>query len=210
MFVEKVDWDKRYVDSDTPWDSGTPSQGLTGFLKEGFVKPGRVLELGCGTGTNAIFLAEHGFDVTAVDLSSTAIKIANEKARNAGYKITFIEADVTALPELGAPFPFVFDRGTYHVVRGINLKGLQSALAKVVACGGYYLALAGNANEDGPAEKGPPRVTSSELCAELEGENFDLVRLEESNFHGVRIEGQEYTPLAWKAILRRREANRHT
>jgi hypothetical protein len=46
----QVDWDQRYSQSDTPWDSGVPSQHLKSFLAEGKVKPGRVLELGCGTG----------------------------------------------------------------------------------------------------------------------------------------------------------------
>ncbi|MBY0547318.1 MAG: class I SAM-dependent methyltransferase [Candidatus Obscuribacterales bacterium] len=206
--MEKVDWDQRYVDSNTPWDSGTPSEVLSAFLDDENVQPGRALELGCGTGTNAIFLAQRGFEVTAVDLSATAIKMAKEKAEKAGCNVNFVQADVTALPDIGAPFPFVFDRGTYHVVRGINLEGLQSTLSHVVARGGFYLVLAGSANENAPPDNGPPRVTAHDLCRELEGTAFDLVRLEESNFHGIRIEGQEYKPVAWKAILRRREIDR--
>lgn len=206
--MEKVDWDQRYVDSNTPWDSGTPSEVLAAFLDDGFVKPGRVLELGCGTGTNAIFLAQRGFDVTAVDLSATAINKAKEKAKETGCNVNFIQADVTALPDVGAPFPFVFDRGTYHVVRGINLEGLQSTLSQVVARGGYYLVLAGNANEDAPPEQGPPRVTAHDLCRELEGDAFDLVSLQESVFHGIRVEGREIKPVAWEAILRRRVTDR--
>src|SRR5271167_3796183 len=50
----QVDWDQRYIQSDTPWDSGIPSQHLKSFLAESKVQPGRVLELGCGSGTNAI------------------------------------------------------------------------------------------------------------------------------------------------------------
>lgn len=206
--MEKVDWDQRYVDSNTPWDSGTPSEVLTAFLEEGLVKPGRALELGCGTGTNAIFLAQRGFEVTAVDLSAVAINKAKEKAKQAGCNVNFVQADVTALPDVGAPFPFVFDRGTYHVVRGINLEGLQKTLSQVVAPGGYYLVLVGNANEDAPPEQGPPRVTSHDLCRELENEGFDLVSLQESVFHGIRVEGREIIPVAWKAILRRRQTDR--
>lgn len=206
--MEKVDWDQRYVDSNTPWDSGTPSEVLTAFLEEGLVKPGRALELGCGTGTNAIFLAQRGFEVTAVDLSAVAINKAKEKAKQAGCNVNFVQADVTALPDVGAPFPFVFDRGTYHVVRGINLEGLQKTLSQVVAPGGYYLVLVGNANEDAPPAQGPPRVTSHDLCRELENEGFDLVSLQESVFHGIRVEGREIIPVAWKAILRRRQTDR--
>lgn len=203
------DWNQRYIDLDTPWDSGVPSEELKAILSEGLITPCRVFEIGCGTGTNAIFLAQSGFDVTAVDLSEVAINRAKAKADAAGVKITFLQADVTSLPsEAGTEFPFVFDRGTYHIVRTVNLQSLQSTLAKLVAPDGYFVVLAGNANEDAPPEKGPPRVRANEMCAELEGKAFDLVSLKESNFHGVRIDGEEYSPLSWTAIFRRRHRNR--
>lgn len=206
--IEKVDWNERYVKSDTPWDSGMPSEALQCILNEGKVKPCRVLELGCGTGTNAIFLAKAGFEVTAVDLSPLAIEKAKKKAEEVGLSINFLQADVTNLPELGAPFPFVFDRGTYHIVRHMNLKGFQRTLETMVEPGGYFLVLAGSTNEPGPEEKGPPRVTPQDLCAELEFDCFNLLKLEQSAFHGVMIGGEEFTPLAWKALLQRRAIKR--
>lgn len=206
--MNTVDWNKRYIDADTPWDSGVPSVWLREFLEEGLVKPCCVLELGCGTGTNAIFLAERGFEVTAVDLSDEALLRARKKSEDKGLSITFHQADVTTSLDLGRQFPFVFDRGTYHSVRNLNLKGFQQTLERAVSPGGYYFVLVGNANETAPPELGPPRVTAAELCAELEFDTFDLVRLEETIFHGVRIGGSEYTPLAWKVLLRRRETSR--
>ncbi|HEY9784015.1 MAG TPA: class I SAM-dependent methyltransferase [Candidatus Obscuribacterales bacterium] len=204
-----VDWNQRYIDQDTPWDSGTASEELKAVLSEELIKPCRMLEIGCGTGTNAVFLAQAGFDVTAVDISAVAVKRAREKADAAGVKINFLQADVTALPaEVRGPFPFVFDRGTYHIVRSVNLAGMQDTLKRLVAPGGYFVVLAGNANEVAALEKGPPRVRASEMCAELEGDAFDLVRLKESHFHGVRIDGEEFSPLAWAAIFRRRHSDR--
>lgn len=206
--MENRDWDQRYRDADTPWDSGVPSKVLTEAIESGLIKPCRALELGCGTGTNAIFLAKSGFEVTAVDLSSVAIEQARRKAEEAGISINFMQADVSALPYDGPPFQLVFDRGTYHIVRSENLLGLQKTLAKVVAPGGYYLVLAGNANENAPPDRGPPRVTAHELTSELEFDQFDLVSLEESHFNGIRIGSEILTPLAWKAILRRRASAR--
>lgn len=202
------DWNKRYIDSNTPWDSGEPSENLRDFLATGLVAPCRMLEIGCGTGTNAIFLAQSGFDVTAVDLAEEAIKRAKMKAAESDVSVKFIQADVTDLPDVGPPFPFVFDRGTYHIVRSINLTGFQSMLAQMVAPGGYFVGLAGNANEDAPPEMGPPRVGASDLCAELEGLAFDLVQLKESKFHRVRIGGQDLEPVAWAAVFRRRHSDR--
>ena len=65
MLERTRDWHKRYSDKDTPWDSGQPSRELERILEEGWIKPCRVLELGCGTGTNAVYLAQRGFEVTA-------------------------------------------------------------------------------------------------------------------------------------------------
>lgn len=206
--MEKVDWNQRYIDADTPWDSGSPSEELKRFLDRGLVKSSRALELGCGTGTNALFLAQAGFDVTAVDLSEEALRQARAKAEKARVAINFLQSDITALPDLGEPFPFVFDRGTYHIVRSLNLAGMQKMLAKMIAPDGLYLVLAGNANEDAPADKGPPRVTSAEMCAELEFDSFDLVSLEEANFLGVKIDGRDYTPLSWTGVFRRKRSKR--
>ena len=205
----QVDWDQRYIQSDTPWDSGVPSQQLQSFLAEGKVKPGRVLELGCGTGTNALFLAQLGFDVTAVDLSKAALEHAREKAAQAKVKINFVEADVTAMPpDLGGPFPFVFDRETYHIVRKINLSCFQTMLANMVEPAGFYLVLAGNANTLDAPEKGPPIVRAAEVASELELNSFDLIELKQTVFHGVKIEGKEFTPLAWSALFQRRNRER--
>ncbi len=203
-----TNWNQRYIDADTPWDCGSPAEELRRFLDRKLVEPCRVLELGCGTGTNAIFLAQAGFQVTAVDLSEEALRQARAKAEQAGIEVTFLQSDITDLPELGEPFPFVFDRGTYHIVRRFNLVGLQNMLARMTAHGGLYLVLAGNANDEGPADKGPPRVTSAEMCAELEFDNFDLVSLEEARFHGVKIDGRDFSPLSWSGIFRRRHSKR--
>jgi len=202
------DWNQRYIDANTPWDSGVPSENLRSLLSEGLIKPCRMLEIGCGTGTNAIFLAQEGFDVTAVDISEVAIQRAKKKADEAGVQVKFTVGDITEPPDLGLPFRFVFDRGTYHVVRKTNLAGFQSTLAKVAAHGGYYAVLAGNANDDGPDDKGPPRVVASELCAEIERVGFDLVRLTEIRFHGVQIDGKQFQPLAWSGLFRRRQTDR--
>ena len=80
----ETDWNQRYIDESTPWDSGEPSKELTRALDQKLIEPCRVLELGCGTGTNAIFLARAGFSVTAVDLSEEALRQARSKAEAAG------------------------------------------------------------------------------------------------------------------------------
>lgn len=204
----EYDWEQRYVETDTPWDSGFPSEHLKSFVAEGKVKGGRVLEIGCGTGTNAIYLAQHGFDVTGVDLSKTALQKAREKAKAANVKVNFIEADLTAPPDLGAPFPFAFDRGTYHVIRRVNLSAFQAVLSKVVEASGLYLVVAGNGNTLAHPDQGPPTVRGSEIVAEIEAANFDLLDLKQTVFHGIRVEGREITPLAWCGLFQKRTQDR--
>ncbi len=73
MNAPKRDWNERYATGDLPWDTGRHDRCLEKLVSTGAVEPCRALELGCGTGSNAIWMALQGFDVSAVDLSPLAI-----------------------------------------------------------------------------------------------------------------------------------------
>ncbi|MBD3147741.1 class I SAM-dependent methyltransferase [Microbispora bryophytorum] len=99
-----------------PWDSGVTPPELVALIKgrgegDGALPPGRALELGCGTGTNAIYLARHGWEVVAVDLVGRAIEQAREKADAAGVAVRLLHGDATRLDELDAsgPYDLFFD-----------------------------------------------------------------------------------------------------
>ncbi len=196
-------WNERYATGDTPWDSGRPSDELDRIVREGWVRSCRTLELGCGTGTNAVFLAQQGFEVTAVDTVAQAIEQAKAKAAQTGVDVQFLQGDAFGLPDLGPAFAFVFDRGLYHILRNIDLERFVEALRRVTERGSVYLTLTGNANEPAPQEGGPPLVHAHEICLEL-SPLFDLVQLREFRFDGVCIDGKEVRPLAWSALLRRK------
>ena len=198
-------WEARYVDGDTPWDSGEPSLELVRILEAHAIRPGRALEVGCGTGVNAVFLASRGFEVTATDVSPTALAAAKKRAAEAAVDVMWVEADLLAAPDLGQGYDLVFDRGVYHVLRRGDAAPFLALLARVLRPGGLYVVLAGNANDAGPADQGPPRVHAHELCAELQP-LFDLVELREFTWSGVRIVGREVSPLGWAGVLRRRAA----
>ena len=203
MPEEPPDWNERYVQRNTPWDTGRPSSELQRILREHEIVRGRALELGCGTGTNAVFLAQQGFDVTAMDISPLAIEQARAKVDEAGVDVTLLAADLLKLPDVGPPFQFVFDRGVYHAVRRENLAGYLDTLSRVTALGGMYLTLAGNANEICPGEGGPPRVSAEEICREL-APLMDLVQLREIRFDEAVIGGKRERPLAWSALFCRK------
>lgn len=192
-------WDAPYRNNNRPgWDTGYPSTELTKAVNEGEVKPGRAIELGCGTGSNAIYLAQQGFDVTAVDVSPTALERAEEKAQQAGVKIRFLLADVLKLPDL-EPFDFIFDRGCYHGVRRSHAAGYVEAVTRLSKPGTRLLIVAGNANES--RQSGPPRVKEEELRGDLQP-GFNFVRLRETRFDSAAEPASG--ALAWSALLERK------
>jgi len=204
--VTAEDWDNRYRSGDLPWDTQRPSSELRRVLEANearFATPGRAIELGCGAGTNAICLAEHGFRVTAVDLSALAIDRARQRGQTAGVRVDFFVADVTTLPagiSSGEPFDFVFDRGCYHCVRRVNLAGYLAAVDALTRPGSRFLLLAGNANEP-ETGAGPPRVREEEIRSEL-GARFDIQWIRPFRFENV--DGSD-GPLAWSVGLVRRD-----
>src|SRR5215510_12557558 len=74
-------WNDSYASGEPlPWDSGTPDPMLIELIESYAIEPGRTLEVGCGSGTNAIYLAQHGFEVVGVDISRVAVENARAKA----------------------------------------------------------------------------------------------------------------------------------
>jgi len=192
-------WDSAYRGGGRPgWDVGRPASDLVQAVESGTLRPCRVVELGCGSGTNAIYLAEKGFDVTAMDIAPAALGVAGQKAAKAGVKVRWLLADVLAPPRL-EPFELIFDRGCYHGVRGQNAAGYVETVRRLSRPGTLLLILAGNANEK--SSGGPPRVTEAQLRGDF-SKLFDFVDLRETHFDTPTPGGKG--ALAWFALLKRK------
>jgi SAM-dependent methyltransferase len=163
------------------------------------LQPCRALEIGCGTGTNSVWLAQQGFAVTGIDLAPLAVEQAQKRARAAGVKANFLVADVLDLPDLDGPFGFFFDRGCYHAVRRGAPDQYAPAVARQLASGGRGLILAGNARE--PHDPGPPVVTEEEIRNEL-GLVFQVLDLHEFRFD--EAPGVTECFLAWSCLVEKR------
>ena len=94
------------------WDIG-PRKELVDLVKSGRFPPGHVVCLGSGTANNAIFLAQEGFDVTAVDYARSAIELGHKRAQKAGVHIRFIQDNLTKLSYLKGSFDLLVDFGTF-------------------------------------------------------------------------------------------------
>ena len=107
----------RYLFGRARWDTNITPPELLSLIETAGLPNGRALELGCGTGTNAIYLAQHGWQVTALDFVPRAIRQARRKARRAGVgqAARFRVADVSRLDVLDLPtFDFALDIGCLH------------------------------------------------------------------------------------------------
>ena len=135
--IRRLLFELRYLREKTPWDTGISPPELLKYLAES--SPGRALDLGCGTGTNAITITKHGWQVVGVDLSALAIRKARRNARQAGLEIDFRQEDVTRLASIKGPFDFALDIGCFHSLSGAGQQNYVQNLTRVINPGGEYL-----------------------------------------------------------------------
>src|SRR4029453_15106666 len=102
-----------------PWVGDARSE-LVRLVEDGTLRPGRAVDLGCGGGSNPIFPASHGFDVTALDFAPSAIDKARAKARRAGVEVRFVVDDLTRLQHVRGPFDLMVDYGTFDDLSAVQ------------------------------------------------------------------------------------------
>lgn len=198
--MPKPDWDEHYATDSLPWDTGQPDPHLVGLIERGTIAPGRALEVGCGTGTNALWLAERGFEVLGVDISPRAIAKAEAKAKaKAGARVRFSVLDFLTGEIESARFDFVFDRGVLHVFDEPSVRAqFAQQVGRVLATGGHWFSLAGST--EGPERDfGPPRRSARDLTLAVEPA-LEIVELRTAAF-----DVDSSTAKAWQLLARARE-----
>jgi cyclopropane fatty-acyl-phospholipid synthase-like methyltransferase len=120
-----------------PWDTGISPPELLEFIEQH--KPGRALDIGCGTGTNVITLARHGWRVTGVDFAPRAVTLAKRKIKNAGVQAEVFLNDATKLDGISGPFDLVFDLGCFHGISQPGRAKYLDQLQRILAPGGFWL-----------------------------------------------------------------------
>src|SRR5262249_20848082 len=143
-----------------PWDIGRPQPALVAVADE---IDGSLLDIGCGTGENALFFASRGCEVVGVDLVPQAIEMAKEKATKRGLAATFQVGDALDLGKLERPFDNAIDSGVFHVFPDEERPRYVAGVAQALKPGGRLHMLV--FNENTPGDWGPRRVTQAEIRA---------------------------------------------
>ena len=165
-----------------PWDSGISPPELTALVEgsEGGappLPPGRLLDLGCGTGTNVLYLARHGWLAVGVDFAGQAIRQARRKARSAPPEVAarceFHTADATKLEFLEPGFDLALDMGCFHSLAPRQRERYATGLARLMRPGGLYLLYAFQ-----PDPEGPSGVSEADVAGTF-AEAFQVVRVEQ-------------------------------
>lgn len=128
-----------------PWDSGIPPPELKELIEGPEARTaGKALDLGCGTGTNVLYMAQHGWDVTGIDFVPKALNAARAKAKAANLSPRLIQGDVTRLPELGIGdgYSLVFDLGCLHSIPPGSRDSYVAGMTGAAAQGADYLVWA--------------------------------------------------------------------
>ncbi|WP_199748164.1 class I SAM-dependent methyltransferase [Actinomadura sp. WAC 06369] len=180
-----------YAAGRPPWDSGVTPPELVALVEgDAAPPPGRALELGCGTGTNAVYLARRGWEVVAVDLIDGAVRQAREKAAAAGVPVRVLRGDATRLDDLDVPGPFdlFFDLSCYCGVPPHRRAAYAAGLSRRAAPGARLLMFGyGPEAFDDPVSG----VTADELRARFTGWTLTEV-----------VPGTNDVPTFWFALRR--------
>lgn len=191
-----------------PWDMEDPPAALVNLVVQKAVQPCKTLEIGCGMGNAAIYLAKNGFDITGIDISEMALAEARIRAFKNQVECTFLCVDfLKDSIEITNTFDFIFDWSVLHHIFPDKRKEYAEKVYRLLKPGGIYLSVCFSENDDafggvGKFRKTPIGTTlyfssEKEIC-ELFGLHFRKIELEI-----IQIEGKPKTHLAVYALMKK-------
>lgn len=176
-----------------PWDSKAPKESVIAWQEAGLIR-GDVLDIGCGLGDNAIYLAQHGHSVTGLDISPTALITAERRALDARVNVRFAVTDATALDGYPGAFDTVIDSGCYHCLDDAAKRDYATAVHRATRPGATLLI---SAFSDANATAGDwprPMVSEQTLRDTLGGAGWTIASLETIT---VAIDDEQTGALMW-------------
>ncbi len=183
---------QRYASGEVPWDHPLPPPELIALLAE--TPPGRALDLGCGYGRAAIYLAQRGWQVDGVDFVALAVEEARRRADAAGVQVAFHHGSVTDLAFLQPPFDLAVDVGCGHNLGPDGWRAYHAELRRLLRPGGLFLLFShvreGGAEDDG---EDTPHGLDETAFLSLFAEGFDAEQI----VHGETVMAHGRWPSAW-------------
>ena len=194
--------------ADIPWNSESPPKALVELVESGQVQPCKIIDLGCGAGNYATYLASVGFDVTAVDISPAAIALAEAKAKEKSVACRFVVADVLGgLEEITEAFEFAYDWSLLHHIVPEDRRQYVETVHRLLVPSGKYLSVCFSDRDAGFGGTGRFRGTSLGTVLYFSSEDelrdlfepyFDVLKLET-----VQVEGKQEPHLMNWAFLKK-------
>ena len=183
LMLRRLRFELRYLLGDTPWDTEESPPELLAFLEHH--RPGRAIDLGCGTGTNVLTMVRYDWEAVGVDLSGRAIELARRKAEHAGLGATFVRADVTeaaTLEEIHPSYDLALDLGCFHTLETDDHPRYLANLGRLVRVGGTCLLYSFLAKQE-PSESRWPSEARVRQCFTR---SFELESVEHGTYKDRR------------------------
>ncbi|WP_431811687.1 class I SAM-dependent methyltransferase [Lysinibacillus sp. FW12] len=121
-----------------PFFVNKPDENLVHYFEKNMINPGKVLEIGCGAGRNAIYLAKNGCSVVGVDISDNALKWAQRRMNEENVNIEFVCANIFELDYEQNSFDFIYDSGCFHHIAPHRRVSYIDMIDKLLKPGGYF------------------------------------------------------------------------
>jgi SAM-dependent methyltransferase len=183
----------------TPWDSDQVPPELSEVIEGPNALPtGRALDVGCGTGTQSVYLARNGWEVTGVDAVPRPLQRARARAQAAGVNVDWVLADVARLGRLDLTpgFTLFFDRGCFHGLDDSQRGACAAALTDLAAPGATLLMMAFAPNR---VVVGPAGVEEREVLARFAGWRLVSARTDSQRDGSGPLRN---VPLTWYRLVR--------
>ncbi|MFO7662886.1 MAG: class I SAM-dependent methyltransferase [Chloroflexota bacterium] len=196
---------QRYEEERIPWDDTLPPPEIIDLTIN--LKPGRALDLGCGYGRAAIYLARQGWSVEAIDFIPQAIERAKNYAAEAGVsdQIDFHVASAADLDFLNPPFDLAIDIGCMHSFSEEMLKSYRTELVRLLESGAIYTLFAHLRREESDPGEDPRGINEEDIYSLL-APYFELQRVE---YGLTQVEDKPPWPSGWFWFRRASKTSPH-